>query len=78
MTAVIETFRAVSVKDALAIVGVSETVLRDALGKYRAVNAGEVVDVDAFPPPLRSKKTGRTYSIRMQDLEAWWESLPDA
>lgn len=35
-------------------------------------------DDGTFPPPLAAKRTPKGYRIRVADLDAWFESLPDA
>lgn len=33
---------------------------------------------DQFPPMLRAKRTPKGYRVKVADLDAWFDSLPDA
>lgn len=57
--------KALSLKEAAALKGVSQDTLR------RAIHATE-------PPFLRAKKVGAHIRIGENDLEDWWDQLPDA
>lgn len=57
--------RAFTIASAAELKDVSRDTIR------RAIRATE-------PPFLRAKKVGGRIRIAEQDLEAWWEQLPDA
>jgi len=57
--------RALTREEAANLYGVHETVIS------RAIHA-------ETGPRLRAKKVGRQYRIHLDDLEAWFASLPDA
>lgn len=61
---------ALPLRAAAAAVGFSTDTLRRAI---------QSTDPSAFPPPLRAKKDSKgRYSIKVVDLEAWFDSLEDA
>lgn len=61
---------ALPLKDAAVAVGFSIDTLK------RAIRA---TDPAAFPPPLKAKRDSKgRLSVKVSDLEAWFDSLEDA
>lgn len=60
---------AMSVKDAAAYVGVSEQMIRQAI--HSTEGNDEITH-------LRARKAGSRYLVARRDLDAWFESLPEA
>lgn len=61
---------AYDIANAAEAVGFSADTIRRAIRKTRAD--------DVFPPPLRAKRTPKGYRVKVSDLDAWFDSLPDA